>query len=423
MVKVLLSLGRGTLVDLARKYGDPVTIPTPLGPMVTTISPEGNKAIFSADPDTFVPTVRGALGPVLKDSVLFQEGSAHRRARKLLAPPFHGARMRSYGNLMREATWRYTERWQPGQPFSAVDTTQAITIDVILSAVFGVSGSEQLTSFRQDVVNWVGGFSPFIFVKALRRDFLGFGPWARFVRNHTRLRERVLWLIAEHRSSLPGREDILSMLLSVRDEQGEGLADDEIIDQLVTTVLAGHETTAVMLAWALYALHRNPEALSRLRAELATLPGGAQADPEEIARRPFLEAVCNETLRLYPPAHVIHRRLKRPLAVLGWQLPAGTIVGAGVYATHRLASLYPDPESFRPERFLMRTFSPFEFLPWGGGARRCLGAPFALYEMKIVLATILQRHRLRLLEAGEVKLVHRAGTVGPKGGIRMALMT
>lgn len=423
MVKVLLSLSRHDLVELAGKYGDPLTIPTPLGPMVTTISPEGNKAIFTADPDTFVPSVADSLGTVLTRSVLFQHGADHRRARKLLAPPFHGARMRAYGNLMRDAALHWAQRWQDGKPFTMLETAQAITLDVIIRAVFGVSekNSELTAQLRQEVLGWIHGFSPFIFLKPLRRDFFGLGPWARFRRNHDRLRQRVRALIAEHRADLSGREDVLSLLLAVKDEQGNGLSDEEILDQLVTMVLAGHETTAVMLAWAFYLLHRHPPVLARLRAELLTLPDGARAEPEAVARLPFLEAVCNETLRLYPPAHVIHRRLARPLSLLGFELPVGTIVGAGVYATHRLPSLYPQPEQFQPERFLNRPRSPFEFLPWGGGARRCLGAPFALYEMKIVLAALLASHRLQLLEAGEVKLAHRAGTVGPKGGIRMAL--
>lgn len=423
MVKVLLSLSRQDLVELARKYGDPLTIPTPLGPMVTTISPEGNKAIFTTEPDTFVPSVAESFGAVLKSSVLFQHGAEHRRARKLLAPPFHGARMSAYGNLMRDAARHWAQQWEVGKPFTMLATTQAITLDVILRAVFGVSekNSSLTAQLRQEVLGWIHGFSPFIFLKPLRRDFGGLGPWARFQRNHNQLRQRVLMLIAEHRAALTGREDVLSLLLSVKDEQGNGLSDDELVDQLVTMVLAGHETTAVMLAWAFYLLHRHPPVLARLRAELGTLPDGERAEPEAIARLPFLEAVCNETLRLYPPAHVIHRRLVRPLALLGWELPVGTIVGAGVYATHRLPSLYPQPEQFQPERFLDRTFSPFEFLPWGGGARRCLGAPFALYEMKLVLAALLRDHRLKLLETSEVKLAHRAGTVGPKGGIRMAL--
>jgi len=274
--------------------------------------------------------------------------------------------------------------------------------------------------FRQGILALFGGFSPLLLFKATRRNFFGVGPWAKFQRNMETLRELVFALIAEHRATLEGREDILSLLIAAKDEAGQGLSDQDIMDQLLTIVFAGHETTAVMLAWAFYFLHQNPDALERLRKEIAAL--GENPEPETIVKQPYLEAVINETLRLKPPVHVIHRRTVRPMTLLGYELPAGTVVAAGAYATHRLESLYPEPEKFSPERFLQRTFSPFEFLPWGGGARRCLGAAFAMYEMKIVLYTILKEYELRLLETAPIRLEHRPGTVGPKGGIRMEMV-
>lgn len=408
-----------TIGDYAKKYGDPFTLPSVMGAMVTTVSPEGNKAILGADPDLFVPSGGDAFRFALGNSVLLQHGAEHRRSRKLLMPPFHGARMRTYGDLMRKTALRYLQQWEPGRPFVLIDTTQAITLDVILEAVFGVDSAARLQQFRGQVLDLLGAFSPLLFIKPLRRELFGLGPWARFQRRNEALRTQVFALIAEHRATLEGRTDILSLLISARDEAGNGLSDQDIMDQLVTLVFAGHETTAVTLAWAVYCLLRSPEALERLRAELAPL--GDQSDPEAVARAPYLEAVCNEALRLYPPVHLIHRRLVRPMTLCGYELPAGTVVGAGAHATHRLESLYPEPERFRPERFLERTFTPFEFLPWGGGARRCLGAAFAMYEMKIVLAALVRGYRLRLLEKGEVKLALRPGTVGPKGGIRVQL--
>lgn len=417
-LRLLFDLSR-TIGDYARQYGDPFTIPTVMGPLVTTISPEGNKEIFSADPDTFEPAGGQAFGFVLGNSVLLASGAAHRRARKLLAPPFHGARMRAYGTLMRDTALRYASRWEVGRPFVLLDTTQAITLDVIIEAVFGVSGSEHVQRFRAELLALLASFSPLLMLKSLRHRFLGVGPWARFSRRYETLRTLVFALIDEHRKSLEGRTDILSLLIAARDEEGRGLSEQDIMDELMTLVLAGHETTAVMLAWALYCLERNPDVRARLLAEL--VPLGPQPDPEALARLPLLEAVCNETLRLYPPVHIVHRRLVRPLTLRGYELPPGTVVGAGAHATHRLEGLYPEPERFRPERFLERTYSPFEFLPWGGGARRCLGAAFALYEMKIVLGTLVPRFRLRVLDKGDVPLVLRPGTVGPKGGIRVRL--
>jgi cytochrome P450 len=320
---------------------------------------------------------------------------------------------------MRDTTLRWAGAWPVGRPFVLLDTTQAITLDVIIEAVFGVSGSERVQRFRGEILALLASFSPLLMLKFLRHQLFGVGPWARFTRRYEVLRELVFALIAERRKDLEGRTDILSLLLAARDDEGQGLSDQEIMDQLVTLVLAGHETTAVMLAWALYCLDRNPDVRERLLAELAPL--GDAPDPEALVRLPLLEAVCNETLRLYPPVHIIHRRLVRPLNLLGYELPPGTVVGAGAHGTHRLEGLYPEPQRFRPERFLERSHSPFEFLPWGGGARRCLGAAFALYEMKIVLGTLVPRFRLRVLDKGDVPLALRPGTVGPKGGIRVQL--
>jgi len=421
MLRMMGSIGRDTVHSLSERYGDPFTLPSLLGPMVIAVSPEGNKAIFSADPETFVPALTESIGGFLRHSVLLQSGGEHRRARKLLSPPFHGARMRTYGKLMQDIARGAAARLPRNTPFKMIDLTQSITLDVILRAVFGVADGEEVQRFRRDMLAVLDVFSPILFVKALQRSFFGFGPWARFQRANDRLRERVFALIAAHRATLEGREDILSLLLHAKDEEGQGLSDQEIMDQLMAIVLAGHETTAVMLAWTFYLLHKNPGALMRLREEVQSLPGGDELDPEVVARLPFLEAVCNETLRIYPPVQIIHRRLARPLSLLGWELPVGTIVAAGAHGTHRIPGLYPEPEAFRPERFFSRSFSPFEFLPWGGGARRCLGAAFAMYEMKQVLATLLRRHRFQLLETGEVGLVHRPGTVGPKGGIRMLI--
>lgn len=423
IMKLMFFMGRNDLLDLSRKFGDPMTLPTVMGRMVLAVSPEGIKQIFSADPETFVPTLGDGIGPILRNGLLFQRGAVHKRSRKLLTPPFHGARMRAYGNMMRETARRHAAEWKPGQPFTMIDVAQSLTLDVIIEAVFGVARSERVATFRKDTLDALGAFSPFIFIKAFQRELFGLGPWARILRNYSKVRDQVYALIAEYRRNLAGREDILSLLLSAKDEEGNGLSDPEIMDQLVTIVFAGHETTAIALAWAFYELHRNPEVLARLRAELDTLyaASGDAPDPEAIARLPFLEAVVNETLRLYPPVHILHRRLARPLTLLGWELPPGTVVAAGAYATHRLESIYPEPGKFKPERFLGRTFTPFDFLPWGGGARRCLGMPFAMYELKIVIATLIREYRLRLLDAGEVGFVHRTGTIGPKGGIRMAL--
>lgn len=419
MLMMLSNLKRSLLIELARKYGDPFTMPSVFGNVVVAVAPEGNRAIFSADPDSLGNPGGDAMSFVVGRSVLLTEGAEHRRARKLLSPPFHGQRMRAYGNLMFETALRRTNEWQVGRPFKALDMMLEITLDMIVEAVFGVrKDNPRVHAFRGQLVSLIDGFHPLLFFKPFRRRI--FPPWVRFQRTYEALRQQIFALIAESRPRLEGREDILSLLITAQDEQGQGMSDQEIMDQLITIMFGGHDTTAVTLAWSLYLLHKNPEALSRLRAELAGL--GSQPESDTITKLPFLEAVLNETLRLYPPVELVNRKLLRPMTLLGWELPAGTVVAAGGPATHRLETLYPEPDKFKPERFLEHTYSPFEFMPWGGGNRRCLGATFAMYEMKLVLAAILPRCELRLLEEGDVTLAPRAGTWGPKSGIHMELI-
>ena len=220
------------------------------------------------------------------------------------------------------------------------------------------------------------------------------------------------------RRDAPG-EDILSLMLAARYDDGEAMTDPQIRDELLTLLAAGHETTAIALAWAMYWLHRDPAALERLRAELATL--GDEPDPEAIAQLPYLEAVCNETLRLYPIVPLAPRTLRQPMTLGEHEIPAGVNVGACTVLVHRHPALYPDPDSFRPERWLARKFAAWEFTPFGGGIRRCIGAAFAVYEMKQVLAAILPRHRLRLADDAAIGPARRNITLGPRGGVRMIL--
>jgi cytochrome P450 len=223
--------------------------------------------------------------------------------------------------------------------------------------------------------------------------------------------------IAVHREDCTDRDDILSLLLAARYEDGSAVSDEGLRDELKTLLIAGHETTAIALAWAFYWLHREPNVYHRLQAELLGL--GHPPDPDDLLRLPYLSAVCDEALRLYPVIGAITRRLRQPMALCGYTLPAGIAVGAAVALTHLDPALYPDPHRFRPERFLGHTYTPFEYLPFGGGARRCIGAAFAVYEMKIVLGSILVQHRLGLVDDKPLHPKPRTFTIGPPGGVRM----
>lgn len=410
-----------------RKYGDTFTLPGLIGTYFITANPEGIKTILTADPDTFqVPlTELFEIFPGNGDGSLFKMlGERHRAARKLLAPPFHGARMRAYGTLMRDVALRWAQKWELGKPLVMQDTSQAITLDIIIRAIFGIADEERVQRFHRQVAASLESFVPSIVMwKALRRNFFGLGPWARYQRALGALQQMTTAEVQARRAdpdSTAAREDILSLLLAARYEDGRPLSDIELFSQLLTFVFAGHETTAITLSWAFYFLHRHPECLARLRDELAGL--GGSPEPDAVAKLPYLDAVCNETMRLRPVLPIVSRKLARPLTVLGYELPAGMMFGIGAFLAHMRPEVYPEPQAFRPERFLARTYSPFEFLPFGGGARRCLGAGFAMYEMKIVLATLLSTYRFKLLERRPVPPVMRAATVGPRGGIRMMLV-
>jgi cytochrome P450 len=412
----------GYLIGLQRKYGDIVTVPTLNGTLVMTGDPAHVQQIFSADPDTFSIFGGGSIEPVVgPNSVLLLAGPRHRRERKLLTPPFHGARMRAYGETIREAAVAAMVRWSAGQPFVMQDSTQWISLEVIVRAVFGLQEPGPIEALRAAIVELVAATVPsLLFFPWLRRSWGGLSPFNRYERALKRLESLIYAEIAARRARPDeAREDILSLLLAARDEAGEGMREAELRDELLTLLFAGHETTGIALAWACYWLHRNPGALERLRAEVDAL--GDSPDPEVIARLPYLDAVCNETLRLYPIVPDVPRMLARPLEVGGWQLAPPLGVAAVTTLVHRRESLYPEPDLFRPDRFLERRFSPFEFMPFGGGHRRCIGAAFATYELKIVLATFIRHAHLELAEPGEVKVARRNIVIGPATGVRMRL--
>jgi cytochrome P450 len=405
----------GASLRTARRYGDPFTIRTAVGRVVLTGDPEAAREILGADPALFDPYGVELLAPVMGErSLLLLSGEAHRRARKLLAPPLHGARMKAYAETMRAIAVAEAARWQPGHPFVMQDSTQAISLQVILQTVFGVVTPEKLEAFHRAVVGVIAALKPsFIFMSGLRRAW--WRPWVRFQRAAQAMEQLVYAEIAERRARAEAGEDILSLLLATRYDDGSPIEDRDLYEQLMTLVIAGHETTAIALAWAFHLVHTHPAVAERLDAELRAAP----ADADALTRLPYLEAVCNETLRLMPLNTNLIRKLKQPVTLKGFALPAGLGIGVSVLSVHRSERLYPDAEAFRPERFVERSFAPYEYLPFGGGARRCLGAAFAGYEMKVVLGSILQSTRLRSAETRPVRVVARNTVVGPGGGVRM----
>ncbi len=422
------------LETYAQRYGDPFKIGGGTLPMAVYFShPEAIQQIFTADPELFTSGSgnRSLLPLVGYDSLLLLDGERHQRQRRLLTPPFHGERMRAYGKSICDITEQVISQWKIGEPFPVRSSMQEISLRVILSAVFGLHQGERFDQLRQllsTMLDSIGSplTSSFLFFRALQKDVGSWSPWGHFLRQKQQIQE-LLYAEIESRRYAESQhskhdlgEDILSLMISARDEAGQPMTNAELHDELLTLLFAGHETTASALAWALYWINALPEVQDKLLKELNTLTLDSQ--PSEIAQLPYLTAVCQETLRIYPIAMTTFARiLKAPFEVMGYQFEPDTALIPVVYLTHRREEIYPEPRRFKPERFLEKQFSPYEYLPFGGGNRRCIGQAFALFEMKLVLATILSRFQLSLVDRRPIKPVRRGVTVAPPGNMQMVV--
>ena len=410
--------------ECKRLYGDrfTVTLSQRLGSVVFISDPAALQVILTGD-DSELFDAPGELNAVVEpllgaQSVIGLSGARHRRMRQLLMPSFHGERMRSYGQLIRDITEEVMSERVAGKAFSVRKVMQKISMRAILRAVFGLkegSRYRQLESLLGSMLDRVAnpfGVS-FLFFPLLRQNLGPLSPWGSFVRNRQRVDQLIYEEIAERRSRPDSsRNDILAMLMSARDDAGESLSDLELRDELMTLLVAGHETTATALTWTLYWIHKLPPVRTKLMAELQSLDG--PLDPGALFRLPYLNAVCSETLRIYPVGMLTFPRIARSrLELAGSSLEPGTIVVGCIYLTHHREEVYPDPDEFRPDRFLERRYSPFEYLPFGGGVRRCIGMAFAQFEMKLVISGILSGFELALADSRPVRLVRRGLTAGP----------
>ncbi|WP_017297175.1 cytochrome P450 [Nodosilinea nodulosa] len=335
--------------------------------------------------------------------------------------------LKVYGELIRTITREAIATLTPGQPFKARELTQHISMQIILQAVFGLQPGEraqrlgQLLAQRLDLASGPLG-SALLFFPLLRKDYGAWSPGHSLNVLSEQIDALIFGEISDRRASPNGdRSDILSLLLAARDGDGQGLSDQELRDELITLLVAGHETTATAIAWSLYWVHRQPEIQARLRAELQAERQTLDSDdPVALTRLPYLNAVCNETLRIYPVAMLTFpRRVEQPITLQSHDLSPGTVIVGSIYLLHHRPDLYPNPDQFRPERFLERQYGPFEFMPFGSGARRCVGAALAMYEMTIVLATLLQDCELELASDAPVLPQRRSVTLSMKGGVDM----
>jgi cytochrome P450 family 135 len=376
-----------------RKYGDTFTVRLiPEGrPLVLFTRPEHTKEIFAGDPEVFHAGKGNAiLGPIMGEhSLLLQDAAEHKRARKLLMPAFNGHALRGYEQVVTEIARAEVARWQSGAEFRSLDRMNALTLEVILRVVFGVTDESRLAELRPRV-NRTVNINPAILLGWAWPRLQKLGPWKATVANQRELDRLIYAEIRERRSApdLAERTDVLSRLLQVGADDGDVLSEAELRDQLVTLLLAGHETTATALAWALYELGRDPGLRDRARA------GGDD----------YLEAVMKESMRLHPVIAMVVRTLMKPTTVGGIDLPAGTTIGPSILITHGLEANHPEPEAFRPERFLGHNPSTNTWIPFGGGVRRCIGAGFSLMEGVAVLREVLAAHDVETVHADEPRV-------------------
>jgi cytochrome P450 family 135 len=395
-----------------RRYGDIFSLRIwPVGFLVVIADPAEVKRVFTADPDQLRAgegntVMEPVAGP---ESVLLLDGKRHLNRRKLMLPPFHGERMSVYGELIGEITDEEIERWPLGEPFAAHTWMQKITLRVILRAVLGIEDAARRAELERLLPKLLS--SPALLWPVLQRDMGARSPWRRFVALRERVDRMLFEEIARKRSdpSLAEHADILSMLLQARDEHGEAMTDEELRDQLITLLLAGHETTAAGLAWMFERTVRTPSVHERLRAAVA-------ADDEQ-----YLECFIKEGLRLRPVVPLAARLVNEPFGVGGYTVPAGSLLTCSILLTHSRPDLYPDPEDFRPERFMEGAPDTYSWIPFGGGVRRCIGAAFATFEMKIILRRVFARCVLEAADPKPERPRRRFVTYPPNRGAQIVL--
>jgi cytochrome P450 family 135 len=396
------------LAECRRRFGDTFRLEIAYeGTWILLSHPDDVRRVFTGDPKVLhAGEANGILRPVLGDnSVLLLDDDAHIEQRKLMLPSFHGERMKRYGELMAEIAAAEIERWPRAEPYRLRPRMQAVTLEIILRAVFGVEEGERLEQLRRQLrrmLDMITDPRQLVFLLALGPERIRRFP--PFRRERERVDRLIYDLIADRHAAggLSERVDILSLLMQARHEDGSPMSDHELRDELVTLLVAGHETTATALAWAVERLVRHPEKLDRLAAEVAA---GEDA---------YLKAVILETLRLRPVISIVNRTLKAPFEVGGYTLPAGVTVAPCIYLVHRRPDVYPEPERFLPERFLERPPGTYTWIPFGGGVRRCLGGAFAQFEMEVVLRELVSRATIRPARPRSERVFRRAITETPR---------
>lgn len=418
------------LESCAKKYGDFFTL-YPLGqkssPTVFFSHPQAIEQIFTTVADKLeLGKIVHVFRPLTGDrSLIMLDGEEHHQMRQLLMPPLHGKRIQIYRETIQTITEETFDRLSVGSSFSIRDVISDISLEIILQVVFGLNSGRQYKKLKDLISKFLAKvtsplYSIQFFWTPLQQDWGSWSFWGQFVLLRQQIDEIVYAEITARRSLPPG-EDILSLLMSVRDEGGELLTDEQLRDQLMTLLLLGHETTASAVAWSFYWIHCYPSVKKQLRQELKDF--GTSSPAMNTDRSSYLNAVCQEALRIYPIALISQPRVvKETVTIQNYQFVPGTILVPCIYLAHRRQQTFAEPDRFIPERFLQRKFSPYEYFPFGGGNRSCIGAALSMLEMKIILSTVLANYDLELVNKKEVKPVRRGITIVPKAGCQMKLV-
>ena len=406
---------KGFMTRCRRRYGDAFSVR--LGPSTDVVflsDPAAVKEVFQGPPeDMNMGDINGLFRRVLgRNSLLVLDGAEHLRQRKLLLPPFHGERIERHRKAMARAADDDVATWPIGEPFPLQPRMQAMTLNVILRAVFGMEDGPKRDELRVLLARLLElNTTIATTLPQLRIELGGLSTWGRLMRCTAEVDRAIYAEMGrrrdESRQSRQDQDDVLSLLLDARDEAGEPMTDVEIRDQLLTMLVAGHETTATALAWAFERMLRHPAVMARLRADL------------ERGESRYLDAAIKESLRLRPVVPIAARKLTAPLTVGGRRYEPGTVLMPCIFLLHRNPLVYEAPEEFRPERFVNQQPATYAWIPFGGGVRRCIGSSFALLEMRIVVESVLRQLDLRPATRRDERIVRRAFTLSPKRGARV----
>jgi cytochrome P450 len=418
----------GFLTSCASRFGHTFTLRIPgVPPFVQTSEPAFIEAIFKGDPDIFLGGKANiGLKPVVgENSLLLLDGRRHRLERKLIMPKFLGERMHAYGSIISDIVKEAIDTWPIGKPFAVQDETQRIMLEVILRVIFGFDNPETIAEFRHHV-HRVLKLALLLFPSAdgtpVAEGFvrkLGRLVPALDVFASLKAIDDIIYreIDDRRRADISERQDVLSLMMQARYDDGALMSPRELRDELMTLLMAGHETSATIAAWCVYHVHQHPDTLRKLREEIAAHGNGEAVPLATINELKFLDAVVKETMRITPVFSLVARVLKEPRTFGNATYPANVILSPNIYGTHHRADLWGDPEVFRPERFLEDRASAFHYFPFGGGIRKCIGMSFAYYEMKIFLSEMVRRVQFRTTPGFRAKVVRRHNTLAPSKGV------